>query len=84
MAEEDDEVSLQRGAVVEVLQKSVDGWWSVKVNNQVGLAPSTFLKKLENLNVQSLPVSQCNKYTTCRTVQHHYRTFPNDFMDKKV
>ncbi len=34
--------------VVEVLQKSLDGWWMIKVDKHVGLAPATFLKKMEN------------------------------------
>lgn len=47
-AEEDDEISFRRGAVIDVLQKSLDGWWMIKVDKQVGLAPATFLKKVEN------------------------------------
>ena len=58
MAEEDDEISFQRGAVMEVLQKSVDGWWRVRINEQVGLAPATFLKMMEAVEVQSSPVRQ--------------------------
>lgn len=55
--EEEDEVPLRQGEVVEVLQKSMDGWWKVKVmSKQVGLAPATFLKKLENVEIQSSPV----------------------------
>jgi len=51
-AEEDDEISFKRGTVVEVLQKSLDGWWMVKINKQVGLAPATFLKKqVENIEL---------------------------------
>lgn len=46
-AEEDDEISFKRGAIVDVLQKSMDGWWLVRINKAVGLAPATFLKKVE-------------------------------------
>ena len=69
-AEEDDEISFKRGTVVEVLQKSLDGWWMVKINKQVGLAPATFLKKeVENpellapkvrIRVQKLSCKQVN------------------------
>ena len=55
-AEEDDEISFKRGAVVDVLQKSLDGWWMIKVNKQVGLAPATFLKKMENTEMLSAKV----------------------------
>lgn len=47
-AEEEDEVSFKRGITVDVLQKSLDGWWVVKIDKLVGLAPATFLKKVEN------------------------------------
>ena len=50
-AEEDDEISFRRGAVVDVLQKSLDGWWKISVDQQVGLAPATFLKKVDNPEV---------------------------------
>lgn len=46
-AEEDDEISFKRGAIVDVLQKSMDGWWLVRIDKAVGLAPATFLKKVE-------------------------------------
>lgn len=47
-AEEEDEISFKRGATVDVLQKSLDGWWVVKLDKVVGLAPATFLKKVED------------------------------------
>ena len=48
-AEEADEVGLRRGEEVEVMQKSIDGWWTVKLaSGKVGLAPATFLKKMED------------------------------------
>ena len=46
-AEEDDEISFKRGVTVDVIQKSLDGWWLVKLDSLVGLAPATFLKKVE-------------------------------------
>ena len=44
-AEEEDEISFPEGAVVDVLQKRLDGWWLVQYENQTGLAPGTFLRK---------------------------------------
>lgn len=55
-AEEEDEISFKRGLTVEVLQKSLDGWWVVKVDKVVGLAPATFLKKVESGSAQVLYV----------------------------
>ena len=45
--EEDDEISFPEGAVVDVLQKRLDGWWLVKYEDQTGLAPGTFLRKAQ-------------------------------------
>jgi len=56
-AEEEDEISFKKGAVMEVLKKSFDGWWVVKLDKVIGLAPATFLKKMENQELDSLPVS---------------------------
>ena len=44
-AEEEDEISFPKGAVVDVLQKRLDGWWFVKHKDRTGLAPATFLRK---------------------------------------
>lgn len=54
-AEEEDEISFKRGITLDVLQKSLDGWWVVKMDKVVGLAPATFLKKcIENDPAQVL------------------------------
>ena len=48
-AEEQDELSFAAGLAVDVLQKSLDGWWLVKLvaDGTTGLAPATLLKKAE-------------------------------------
>ena len=51
-AEEEDEVSFKRGVKMDVLQKSLDGWWVVKIEKKIGLAPATFLKKVEAQSAQ--------------------------------
>ena len=47
MAEEDDELSFPKGVTVQVLQKSLDGWWLIKHDGKAALAPATFLVKKE-------------------------------------
>ena len=44
-AEEDDEISFPEGAVIDVMQKRLDGWWIVEYKDRTGLAPSTFLRE---------------------------------------
>lgn len=43
-AKKEDELSLSIGAVVEVLQKSDNGWWLVRYNRRAGYVPSMYLK----------------------------------------
>ena len=38
-------MSFPKGVTVDVLQKSLDGWWLVKHEGKTALAPATFLKK---------------------------------------
>ena len=49
-AEEEDEISFPKGVTVDVLQKSLDGWWLIKYNGKAALAPATFLVKKETSN----------------------------------
>lgn len=58
-AEEQDELSFAAGLAVDVLQKSLDGWWLVKLvaDGTTGLAPATLLKKAEMvLDSNQMPV----------------------------
>ncbi|XP_062510955.1 SH3 and PX domain-containing protein 2A-like isoform X2 [Corticium candelabrum] len=43
-----DEVQLMEGTAVEVLEKNLDGWWKIKIKDDVGFAPSTYLRKLSH------------------------------------
>ena len=43
----EDEVELERGQVVEVTEKSSDGWWLVQVGGRTGRAPATFLQRAD-------------------------------------
>ncbi|XP_043559734.1 SH3 and PX domain-containing protein 2B isoform X1 [Chiloscyllium plagiosum] len=44
-ARDSDEIDLERGAVVEVIQKNLEGWWKIRYKNQEGWAPASYLKK---------------------------------------
>ncbi|XP_008280974.1 NADPH oxidase organizer 1-like [Stegastes partitus] len=43
-----DEVSVSIGSVVEVLRKSDNGWWLIRVNNRAGYIPSMYLQPYNN------------------------------------
>ena len=40
----DDELSLKKGELVEVLDQKDDGWWKGLLNGKVGLFPTNFVK----------------------------------------
>ncbi|XP_044308468.1 NADPH oxidase organizer 1 [Varanus komodoensis] len=47
-AREPDELSVKAGVVVEVLEKSDNGWWLVWYNGNAGYVPSMFLQPYQN------------------------------------
>ncbi|CAI2174159.1 743_t:CDS:2 [Funneliformis geosporum] len=52
-ARESDELSLDKGAVVTVLEQGDEGWWKGDLNGKIGTFPSNHVKLIE---VQSKPV----------------------------
>ncbi|XP_051570968.1 NADPH oxidase organizer 1-like [Myxocyprinus asiaticus] len=43
-----DEISIEIGSVVEVLQKSDNGWWIIRYNQKAGYVPSMYLQPNNN------------------------------------
>uniref|UniRef100_A0A1A7W8S6 SH3 and PX domain-containing protein 2A n=2 Tax=Iconisemion striatum TaxID=60296 RepID=A0A1A7W8S6_9TELE len=43
-----DEVSFEKGVIVEVIQKNLEGWWYVRYLGKEGWAPASYLKKLKD------------------------------------
>ncbi|XP_022096539.1 SH3 and PX domain-containing protein 2B-like isoform X4 [Acanthaster planci] len=43
-AQQHDEISFETGAVLMVIQKSLDGWWMVRYQEKVGWVPAAFLQ----------------------------------------
>uniref|UniRef100_A0A8C4Y1W7 SH3 and PX domains 2B n=1 Tax=Gopherus evgoodei TaxID=1825980 RepID=A0A8C4Y1W7_9SAUR len=44
-ARDEDEMNLDKGDVVEVIQKNLEGWWKIRYQGQEGWAPASYLKK---------------------------------------
>ncbi|XP_068815480.1 SH3 and PX domain-containing protein 2B isoform X3 [Struthio camelus] len=45
IARDQDEINLDKGAVVVVIQKNLEGWWKIRYQGQEGWAPASYLKK---------------------------------------
>lgn len=44
-ARDQDEIDLERGMIVEVIQKNLEGWWKIRYQGHEGWAPASYLKK---------------------------------------
>ncbi|XP_029004529.1 SH3 and PX domain-containing protein 2A isoform X4 [Betta splendens] len=43
-----DEVSFEKGVIVEVIQKNLEGWWYIRYLGKEGWAPASYLKKVKD------------------------------------
>ncbi|XP_063784146.1 SH3 and PX domain-containing protein 2B isoform X2 [Pseudophryne corroboree] len=43
-ARDQDEITLDKGAIVEVIQKNLEGWWKIRYKGAEGWAPASYLK----------------------------------------
>ncbi|XP_038158134.1 SH3 and PX domain-containing protein 2B isoform X2 [Cyprinodon tularosa] len=44
-ARDQDEIDLERGMIVEVIQRNLEGWWKIRYQGREGWAPASYLKK---------------------------------------
>ncbi|XP_041645752.1 SH3 and PX domain-containing protein 2A-like isoform X2 [Cheilinus undulatus] len=42
-----DEIAFEKGVIVEVIQKNLEGWWFVRYQDKEGWAPASYLKKVK-------------------------------------
>ncbi|XP_060921413.1 NADPH oxidase organizer 1a [Labrus mixtus] len=54
-ATKDDEISVAIGAVVEVLQKSDNGWWLIRHNGKAGYIPTMYLQPYNYPHIRLTP-----------------------------
>ncbi|CAM9478405.1 unnamed protein product [Lampetra planeri] len=45
-AQDGDELELDKGALVDVLQKNLEGWWFIRYQGKEGWAPASYLRKV--------------------------------------
>lgn len=45
-ARDQDEITLDKGVIVEVIQKNLEGWWKIRYKGAEGWAPASYLKKI--------------------------------------
>ncbi|XP_021374579.1 SH3 and PX domain-containing protein 2A-like isoform X2 [Mizuhopecten yessoensis] len=48
----EDEIALELGVIVDVVEKNLDGWWMVRYMGKEGWAPATYLMKAEKAHIQ--------------------------------
>ncbi|XP_058483361.1 SH3 and PX domain-containing protein 2B isoform X3 [Solea solea] len=46
-ARDEDEIDLEKGMIVEVIQKNLEGWWKIRYQGREGWAPASYLKKAD-------------------------------------
>ncbi|XP_031428013.1 SH3 and PX domain-containing protein 2B isoform X2 [Clupea harengus] len=49
-ARDEDEIDLERGMIVEIVQKNLEGWWKIRYQGKEGWAPASYLKKADVLS----------------------------------
>ncbi|XP_068434527.1 NADPH oxidase organizer 1a [Clinocottus analis] len=51
-ATKDDEITVAIGSVVEILQKSANGWWLIRYNSKAGYIPAMYLQPYNNPHIR--------------------------------
>ncbi|XP_030602380.1 SH3 and PX domain-containing protein 2B isoform X3 [Archocentrus centrarchus] len=59
-ARDQDEIDLEKGMIVEVIQKNLEGWWKIRYQGREGWAPASYLKKTEKQSAGAAPHASTN------------------------
>ncbi|GCB78953.1 hypothetical protein scyTo_0021252, partial [Scyliorhinus torazame] len=53
-----DEIGFEKGVVVEVIQRNLEGWWFIRYQGKEGWAPASYLRKVKDeLAVKKKPLT---------------------------
>nr|XP_046161993.1 NADPH oxidase organizer 1-like [Oncorhynchus gorbuscha] len=66
-----DEVSMDIGSVVEVLQKSDNGWWLIRYNGKSGFVPAMYLQPYNNPRVRLAALNLVHSSSSDHTLAGH-------------
>ncbi|XP_013870349.1 NADPH oxidase organizer 1a [Austrofundulus limnaeus] len=71
-----DEISVNMGTVVEVLQKTENGWWLIRHDGKIGYIPALHLKPYSYPHIRLAPEIQDLSNSSSPSL-HHSRSFEN-------
>ncbi|XP_065184888.1 SH3 and PX domain-containing protein 2B-like isoform X1 [Sycon ciliatum] len=59
-----DEISFEKGVVVEVVQKNLEGWWRVRYQGKEGIVPAAYLQYMSARPAENAPTSEVQVVST--------------------
>ncbi|KAF4077210.1 hypothetical protein AMELA_G00205440 [Ameiurus melas] len=59
-ARDQDEIDLEKGMTVEVMEKNLEGWWKIRYQGKEGWAPASYLKKSDGSSQKMSSHSSAN------------------------
>ena len=83
-ASRDDELSLRKGQIVDVLEKSADGWWMGRSEGKDGWFPSNFVEVQKETSVNSNPAGGDKKLVNGNAASKGYNDLAGVFTDLNV
>ncbi|XP_072550030.1 NADPH oxidase organizer 1a [Salminus brasiliensis] len=72
-----DELSVEIGSVVEVLQRSDNGWWLVRYNRKTGYVPTMYLQPYINPQVRMITAQKENRGSSLNLAELRSQTSPS-------
>uniref|UniRef100_A0A673HEP9 SH3 and PX domain-containing protein 2A-like n=1 Tax=Sinocyclocheilus rhinocerous TaxID=307959 RepID=A0A673HEP9_9TELE len=56
-----DELGFERGIIVEVIQRNLEGWWFIRYGGKEGWAPAAYLRKMQDGVIAGNQATETNK-----------------------